>query len=89
MTVNTKNDIVTLQADADKVLCDGYAKTSLGGRVTVSAYADYSVWQEMTEAEADAIIAENIPPEEEPEEAVEEDYIAALEELGVNFNEEE
>lgn len=81
MTVNTKNDIVILQADADKVLCDGYAMTSVGGRVTVSAHADYSVWQEMTEAEADAWI--------EAEEATEEDYVSALEELGVNFNEKE
>lgn len=47
--------------DAANVLCDG---TSKGRRITVPANADTSKWVEMTEAEADALIAENAP---EPE----------------------
>ena len=68
-------------ADADKVLCDGFNMTGLGGRVTNKDTAALDVWQEMTEAEAEALIAPD-------EEAAEEDYQAALSELGVTFNEE-
>lgn len=67
MTTNTKTvEIITLQADPDKVLCDGYTKTSLGGKVTAGAGTDLSAWQEMTEVEADALIEANTPKEEEP-----------------------
>ena len=60
MTTNTKTvELVTIQADADKVLCDGYSKTSVGGKVTAGVGTDLSVWQEMTEAEADAMIEAN------------------------------
>lgn len=73
MTKIVKNDVVTLQADAGKVLCDGYSMTSLGGRVTVSAHADYSVWQEMTEEEA--IVACN------DEEVTGDEFLAMVEEV--------
>lgn len=57
--------MIVLQADAEKVLCDGYTKTSLGGRVTAPEGTDLSAWIEMTEAEADALIEENAPDEGE------------------------
>lgn len=47
--------------DAANVLCDGYSK---GRRITVPLNADTSMWAEMTEPEADALIAQNEP---EPE----------------------
>ena len=66
MKSNTQTvKLVTIQADADKVLCDGYSKTSLGGKVTAGENTDLSVWQEMTEAEADALIEANKPEEEQ------------------------
>ena len=71
-----------IQADADKVLCDGSSMTGLGGRVTNKDTAVLDTWQEMTEAEALALIPD---PEEEATEA---DYQEALNELGVTFNEE-
>ena len=70
-----------IQADADKVLCDGSSMTSLGGRVTNKDTAVLDTWQEMTEAEAEALIAPD-------EEATEADYQAALSELGVTLDEE-
>ena len=69
-------------ADVDKVLCNGYTKTSLGGRV-YCATVPIVDWEEMTEAEADALIAANSEVE-----ATEADYQASLTELGVTFNEE-
>ena len=66
MTTNTKTvEMVILKADKGKVLCDGYSKTSVGGTVTMGASSDASVWAERTEAEADAIIAENEKKEAE------------------------
>ena len=67
-------------ADADKVLCDGFSMTGLGGRVTNQDTTVLDTWQEMTEAEAEALCS--------TEEATEADYQAALSELGVTFNEE-
>lgn len=67
-------------ADADKVLCDGSSMTGLGGRVTNKDTAVLDTWQEMTEAEAEALCTS--------EEATEEDYQEALTELGVTFDEE-
>ena len=69
--------------DAANVLCDGYSK---GRLITVPASADTSVWVEMTEDEADALIAANSGEDEA--EATEADYQSALNELGVTFDEE-
>lgn len=70
MITNTKTvELVTLQADPGMVLCDGYTKTRLGGKVTAGADADLSSWQEMTEAEADALIEANTPKEEQADES--------------------
>lgn len=69
-------------ADPDKVLCNGSAMTRLGGRISANDTAVLDTYQEMTEAEAEALIAEA------EEEATEEDYQAALGELGVELNEE-
>ena len=51
--------MLTLNAPEGKVLCDGCSKTSVGGKVFLPDTADTSVWVEMTEAEADALIASN------------------------------
>lgn len=75
--------MITLNAPDGKVLCDGYSKTSVGGKVFLPDTADQTVWVEMTEVEADALIASN-----SDEDATEEDYIAALGEMGVHPNEE-
>ena len=45
-----------VEADADKVLCDGLSMTGLGGRVTDKDTAVLDAWQEMTEAEAEVIV---------------------------------
>lgn len=63
--------MIVLQADSDKVLCDGYTKTSLGGRITAPEGTDLSVWAEMSEAEADALILANTPEEEVTEDELE------------------
>jgi hypothetical protein len=68
MITTTKTvELITLQADADKVLCDGYSKTSVGGSVIAGSMNDLSGWVEMTEAEADALIEANTPKEEAEE----------------------
>lgn len=69
-----------IQADADKVLCAGFSMTGLGGSVYNKDTAVLDTWQEMTEAEAEALTSE--------EEATEADYQEALNELGVTFDEE-
>lgn len=68
-------------ADNDKVLCDGETMTGLGGRISSNDIAYLDTVQEMTEAEALALIEGN-------GEATEADYIEALNELGVDLNEE-
>ena len=68
MTTTIKTvELIVLQAAEDKVLCDGYTKTSVGGTVTIGANSDVTAWVEMTEAEADALIEANTPKEEETE----------------------
>lgn len=69
-----------IQADADKVLCDGSSMTGLGGRVTNKDTAVLDTWQEMTEEEATVLCSD--------EEATEADYQDALNDMGVTFNEE-
>ena len=60
MTTTTKTvELVIIQAAEDKVLCNGYTKTGMGGSVTIGANSDVSDWVEMTEAEADALIESN------------------------------
>lgn len=71
MTTTNKNGLVIIQADSDKVLCDGYTKTSVGGKITAKEDTDLTEWQEMNEAEADALIAKNIEPEEPGEDLTE------------------
>lgn len=71
-----------IQADTDKVLCDGENMTGLGGKVYNKDAAVLDTWQEMTEAEALTLIPD---PEAEATEA---DYQDALNELGVTFDEE-
>lgn len=51
--------MITLKASEGKVRCDGYGKTTVGGCVYLPDTADSSVWVEMTEAEADTLIASN------------------------------
>lgn len=51
--------MIALNAPEGKVLCDGYSKTSVGGKVFLPDTADQAVWVEMTEAEADVLIASN------------------------------
>lgn len=72
-----------LRASEGMVYCNGYSKTSIGGAVYLPDGIEHE-WREMTEEEADEIIAENNPPEPIPEEeATEADYIEALARLGV------
>lgn len=51
--------MITLNAPEGKVLCDGYSKTSIGGKVFLPDPADTSAWVEMADTEADALIASN------------------------------
>ena len=44
-----------IKADPDKVLCDGTSMTGLGGKVYGSDTVTLDAWQEMTQAEAEAI----------------------------------
>lgn len=77
MLKNFDNLPFYIMADADKVLCDGESMTGLGGRVTGSSVEVLETWQEMTEAEALALTS--------IEEATDEHYQTALEEMGVEF----
>lgn len=62
MTTTTKTvELVMLHAAEDKVLCNGYTKTAVGGSVTIGVNSDVEAWVEMTEAEADALIEANAP----------------------------
>lgn len=80
-----------IKADDDKVLCDGYVATGLGGKVYNVNTAALENWQEMTRAEADALIEANTPPEdtEDTEVAAEIKEKAAAYDIimGVNSNE--
>lgn len=67
-----------IKADKDKVLCDGESMTGLGGKVTSASIEDLELWQEMTEEVAIASL----------ENATDEDYQKALEEMGVTFDDE-
>lgn len=64
MTVETIKQ-TKITADEGMVLCDGYVKTSVrengrGGTVTMPYTTKTNIpWQEMTDEEADALIAEN------------------------------
>lgn len=52
-------EMLVLRAAEGMVLCDGISHTSPGGAVYAPAGDDLSSWVEMTEAEADALIAQN------------------------------
>ena len=72
-------------AATDKVLCNGYTCTGLGGTVIAPTEEElYTDWQELSVEEAELLIASNA----EDNEATEADYQAALAELGVDLNEE-
>ena len=78
MTTNFETTPYWIKADEDKVLCDGESITGLGGKVYSASVEELGVWQEMTEEVAILSI----------EEATDEDYQAALTEMGVKFNDE-
>ena len=48
-----------IQADTDKVLCNGYSMTGLGGKVSSKDTAILDAYQEMTYEEAEALVAYN------------------------------
>ena len=52
-------EMQVLRAAEGMVLCDGTSHTSPGGSVYAPAGDDLSSWEEMTEAEADVLIAKN------------------------------
>lgn len=57
-----------VEAAEGMVLCDGNSMTGLGGRVYAKDAASLELWQEMTEAEADVLIAMNSDEEISDEE---------------------
>ena len=64
MNITTKTvEVVTAQASDDMVLCDGHTMTSIGGCVISPPGTDMSVWVEMTQEEAMALIEANKPEE--------------------------
>ena len=72
----------TIQADEGKVLTNG---TAFGSIVYLGKNDRIDNWYEITEDEAEHLQSEET--ETTDTEATETDYINALEELGVNFNE--
>ncbi|MBO5957534.1 MAG: hypothetical protein J6Q39_08265 [Bacteroidales bacterium] len=71
----------TIKADEGMVLTDGKA---FGNIVYLGKYDSVDNWHEITEEEAERLQSIETPTEEEVTEA---DYISALEDLGVKFNE--
>lgn len=71
----------TIQSDEGKMLTNG---TAFGSIVTLGKNDSIDNWYEITEEEAERLQNTDTPPDTE---ATETDYINALEELGVNFNE--
>lgn len=70
----------TIQADEGMQLTNG---TAFGSIVTLGKNDSIDNWYEITEEEAERLQNTETPTDE----ATETDYINALEELGVNFNE--
>lgn len=71
----------TIQADEGMLLTNG---TAFGSIVTLGKNDRIDNWHEITEEEAERLQNTETPPDTE---ATETDYINALEELGVDFNE--
>ena len=71
----------TIKADEGMVLTDGNA---FGTTVYLGKNDSIDNWHEITEEEAERLQNTETPTETEATEA---DYISALEDLGVNFNE--
>jgi hypothetical protein len=74
-------DETTIKADDGMKLTDGI---SFGSVVYIGKNDSIDNWHEITEAEAERLQNIETPTETEATEA---DYISALEDLGVNFNE--
>lgn len=77
MKKTIENGVTVLAADEGMVLTDG---SSFGSVVRLGKEADETVWQEITEAEAEERQAEELPEDK----ATDADYQAALREMGVN-----
>lgn len=71
----------TIKADNGMKLTNG---TAFGDIVYIGKNDSVDNWYEITEEEAERLQNAETPTEEEATEA---DYISALEDLGVNFNE--
>jgi hypothetical protein len=73
-------DKTTIEADEGMILTNG---TAFGIIVYLGNNDSIDNWHEITEEEAERLQNEETPTETE---ATEEDYINALESMGVNFN---
>jgi hypothetical protein len=87
MKLETINGIRVITPEADMWLCNEKDKV-ISDKVYLGINADENEWRDITETEK-ARLEELWNTESEPtdNEATEADYINALEELGVNFNE--
>lgn len=87
MKLETINGIRVITPEADMWLCNETDKV-ISDKVYLGINADENEWRDITEEEK-ARLEEAWSDETEPSdtEATESDYINALEDLGVNFNE--
>ena len=87
MKLETINGIRIITPEADMWLCNE-AQQVISDKVYLGVNADENEWRDITEEEK-ARLEEAWNSETEPtdNEATEADYINALEDLGVNFNE--
>ena len=86
MKLETINGIRVITPNADMWLCNDNAR-AISDKVYLGINADENEWRDITDTEKARL--EQLWSEETPEtdEATEADYITALEDLGVNFNE--
>ena len=86
MKLETINGIRVITPEADMWLCNE-AQQVISDKVYLGVNADENEWRDITEEEKarfEELWSEATP---ETDEATESDYITALEDLGVNFNE--
>ena len=86
MKLETINGIRAITPEADMWLCNE-AQQVISDKVYLGVNADENEWRDITEEEKarfEELWSEATP---ETDEATEADYINALEDLGVNFNE--